>query len=158
MTSNSRIDLTVPYVEKEDAKAFGARWDSERKIWYAPPETNLENLQRWLPKGMVDKSHQPTLRSTQPSVAVTEKVLALSELLDRVKGVIERGLPDAVWVRAEISELRGKNGHLYLTLSERNERGDILAQMKGVIWKNRAEGITAKFEGATSLSPRSRRQ
>jgi exodeoxyribonuclease VII large subunit len=46
-------------------------------------------------------------------------------------------------------ELRGKNGHLYLTLTERNERGDILAQSKGVIWRNRAEPITAKFREAT---------
>jgi exodeoxyribonuclease VII large subunit len=130
MTSNTRIDLTVPYVEKEDAKASGARWDSQRKIWYAPPETNLESLQRWLPKGVVDKSPLPNLPSTQPTLsaaAVTEKGVGLADLLARVKGVIDRGLPDAVWVRAEISELRGKNGHLYLNLTERNKRGDILA-------------------------------
>ena len=84
-----------------------------------------------------------------PSVTGTEKGVALTELLARVKGVIDRGLPDAVWVRAEISELRGKNGHLYLTLCERNERGDILAQIKGIIWSTRAVGITAKFEQAT---------
>jgi exodeoxyribonuclease VII large subunit len=48
-----------------------------------------------------------------------------------------------------ISELRGKNGHLYLSLTERNERGDVLAQVKGVIWRNRAEAITVKFEEAT---------
>jgi len=66
-----------------------------------------------------------------------------------VKGVINEGFPNAEWVRAEISELRGKNGHLYLTLTERNERGDILAQVKGIIWKTRAQSITAKFEGAT---------
>ena len=47
------------------------------------------------------------------------------------------------------AELRGKNGHLYLTLCERNDQGDILAQIKGIIWRNRAEGITAKFEEAT---------
>ena len=66
-----------------------------------------------------------------------------------MKGIIDEGFPAAIWVRAEISELRGKNGHLYLTLTERNERGDILAQVKGVIWRNRAEAITAKFREAT---------
>ena len=50
------------------------------------------------------------------------KGVALSELLARVKSVIDHGLPNAVWVRAEISELRSKNGHVYLTLTERNER------------------------------------
>jgi len=34
-------------------------------------------------------------------------------------------------------------------LCERNDQGDILAQTKGIIWKTRAQSITAKFEGAT---------
>jgi len=34
-------------------------------------------------------------------------------------------------------------------LCEGNQSGDILAQVKGVIWRNRAETITAKFEQAT---------
>ncbi len=38
---------------------------------------------------------------------------------------------------------------LYFTLTDRNERGDILAQVHGVIWRNRAELITAKFQEAT---------
>ena len=35
------------------------------------------------------------------------------------------------------------------SLTERNQRGDILAKIKGVIWRNRAESITAKFAEAT---------
>ena len=38
---------------------------------------------------------------------------------------------------------------MYLSLAERNERGDVLAQAKGVIWKSRAADIAAKFERAT---------
>jgi len=145
MTSNTRIDLKVPFVEKDQAKVHGARWDRDNQTWYAPPGTDLEKLKRWLPKGVLDETPDPAPTSAKE----TEKGIALTELLGRVKGVIDEGFPKAVWVRAEISELRGKNGHLYLTLTERNERGDILAQVKGIIWKNRAEGITAKFEEAT---------
>ena len=145
MTTNTRIDLKVPYAEKDQAKVHGAQWDTENRTWYAPPGTDLQNLKRWLPKGVLTESTQPT----PPPARVVEKGVSLSELLGQVKGVIDEGFPTAVWVRAEISELRGKNGHLYLTLSERNERGDILAQVKGVIWRNRAEAITAKFEQAT---------
>src|SRR5271157_1448200 len=144
MTTNTRIDLRVPYAEKDQAKVHGARWDRENQTWYAPPGTDLEKLKRWLPRGVVPESSKP-----DPPPAKEEKGIALTELLDRVKGVINEGFPKAEWVRAEISELRDKNGHLYLTLTERNERGDILAQVKGIIWKNRAEGITAKFEEAT---------
>jgi exodeoxyribonuclease VII large subunit len=144
MTSSTRIDLRVPYAQKEEAKAFGARWDTENRTWYAPPNTDLEHLKRWLPEGVLDEPKQPPKPPQE-----TQKGIALTELLSHVKGVVDQGLPDAIWVRAEISELRGKNGHLYLTLTERNERGDILAQIKGIIWRSRAEPITAKFEQIT---------
>jgi exodeoxyribonuclease VII large subunit len=145
MTSPTRIDLRVPYSEKDDAKALGAWFDRDTRTWYAPPGTNLENLKRWLPEGVLVEDKQPVpSQNGQP-----QKGIALTELLARVKGVVDQGLPDAIWVRAEISELRGKNGHLYLTLTERNERGDILAQIKGIIWRSRAEPITAKFEQVT---------
>jgi exodeoxyribonuclease VII large subunit len=145
MTTNTRIDLKVPYSEKDQAKGHGAQWDTTNRTWYAPAGIDLRNLKRWLPNGFLTDSPGP-----EPTPAKSaEKGVSLSELLGQVKGVIDDGFPSAVWVRAEISELRGKNGHLYLTLTERNERGDILAQAKGVIWRNRAEAITAKFREAT---------
>ena len=143
MTSPTRIDLRVPYAQKEEAKAFGARWDQGNQTWYAPPGTNLEHLKRWLPEGVLDEPEEPFPK------AEPQKGIALTELLARVKGVVDQGLPDAIWVRAEISELRGKNGHLYLTLTERNDEGKPLAQCKGIIWRTRAEPITAKFEQVT---------
>jgi exodeoxyribonuclease VII large subunit len=148
MTNNTRIDLKVPYSEKDQAKVHGAQWDTANRIWYAPPGTDLRNLKRWLPNGTLEGTTTP--EPTPPSAMVAEKGVSLSELLGQVKGVIDGGFPTAVWVRAEISELRGKNGHLYLTLTERNERGDILAQVKGVIWRNRAEAITAKLHHRTA--------
>ena len=134
------IDLVV--VSHHHADHFGGM---DAVIKTSRPRFFLENLKRWLPRGVLDETPNPALTSAKE----TEKGIALTELLDRVKGVINEGFPRAVWVRAEISELRGKNGHLYLTLCERNDQGDILAQTKGIIWRNRAEGITTKFEEAT---------
>jgi exodeoxyribonuclease VII large subunit len=92
MTSPTRIDLRVPYAQKEDAKAFGARWDQGNQTWYAPPGTNLENLKRWLPEGVLSKPEEPAPSPNgQP-----QKGIALTELLARVKGVIDHGLPDAI--------------------------------------------------------------
>jgi len=45
-----RIYLTVPFVEKDQAKALGARFDGERKQWYAPPGADQAALNRWMPK------------------------------------------------------------------------------------------------------------
>src|SRR4051812_25169174 len=152
MIAESRLDLTVPYAEKDQAKVRGARWDGENRTWFAPPGTDLKPLKRWLPTGILEGTREPIpLRGTEKATSFveTEKGVSLRELLGKVKGVIDEGFPRAEWVRAEISELRGKSGHLYLTLAERNDRGDPLAQVKGVIWNSRAQSITAKFEHAT---------
>src|SRR3954471_17633833 len=144
MALTSRVDLVVPYVEKEDAKALGARWDKDRKVWFAPPGIDHATLGRWLPRGFTPPTAEEPTAPSEP-----EKGTALIDLLAQVRSAIEQGLPDTVWVRAEVSELRGKNGHVYLHLAERNERGDVLAQAKAVIWKNRSADIAAKFERAT---------
>ena len=144
MILDIRIDLNVPYAEKDEAKALGARWDRESQTWYAPSGTELGRLNRWLPR---DLRGEPTLQASSETAG--GKGVALTELLARIKVAIDRGLPEAVWVRAEISQVGGKNGNLYLNLAERNERGDILAQAKGIIWRSRATDITAKFEKAT---------
>ena len=144
MILDSRIDLNVPYVEKEDAKALGARWDVDRKVWYAPPGTDLQLLGRWLPRDFTPAQPAESNEAAEP-----ERGTALIDLLAQVRLAVEGALPEAVWVRAEISELRGKNGHLYPTLTQRNDRGDVLAQTTAAIWKGRAAGITRKFVEAT---------
>lgn len=40
--------LAVPYKEKEQAKKFGAKWDKENKLWYAPEGTDLTPLAAWM--------------------------------------------------------------------------------------------------------------
>jgi exodeoxyribonuclease VII large subunit len=84
-----------------------------------------------------------------PFLPAVDRGVDLSELLTRVKDVIDNGLPLPVWVRAEISELRAKNGHLYLTLAQRNERGDVLAQARAIVWRQRAVEIMARFAQVT---------
>ena len=44
----SRIDLNVPFGEKDEAKRLGARWDGDRKVWYVPAEVNPSAFGRWL--------------------------------------------------------------------------------------------------------------
>ena len=42
----SRIDLRVPFNEKEEAKRQGARWDTGQKVWYVPANVDPAPLQR----------------------------------------------------------------------------------------------------------------
>ena len=34
-----KVYLNVSFANKEDAKSMGARWDTEKKVWYAPNNT-----------------------------------------------------------------------------------------------------------------------
>ena len=34
-----KVYLNVSFANKEDAKSMGARWDTEKKLWYAPNNT-----------------------------------------------------------------------------------------------------------------------
>ena len=40
--------LFVPYQEKDEAKKAGAKWDKENKAWYAPKDTPIDGVQKWL--------------------------------------------------------------------------------------------------------------
>lgn len=48
--AQEKIFLSVPYVERNAAKKFGARWDADEKLWFAPAGTDLSPLENWLPK------------------------------------------------------------------------------------------------------------
>lgn len=47
MATTPRNYLSVPYAEKDQAKALGAKWDPARKQWYAPPGLDLGLFARW---------------------------------------------------------------------------------------------------------------
>ena len=45
-----RTNLSVPFAEKDEAKALGARWDPARKCWYVQ-DKDLGPFERWLREG-----------------------------------------------------------------------------------------------------------
>ena len=44
-----RTYLEVPYGEKDIAKAYGAKWDPQRRKWFADSEFDLPALSKWQP-------------------------------------------------------------------------------------------------------------
>ena len=91
MTTNTRIDLRVPYAEKDQAKVHGAQWDSENRTWYAPPGTDLRKPETVAAQGRPDRDHPS---QTRPRRRQPRRAIALTELLGRVKGVIDEGFPN----------------------------------------------------------------
>ncbi len=45
-----RINLKVPFAQKEAAKELGARWDPVRKLWYVVDPECLEIFSDWMPE------------------------------------------------------------------------------------------------------------
>jgi hypothetical protein len=45
-----RYNLNVPYLEKDEAKSLGARWDPKKRVWYTKNPGQLELFHRWMPK------------------------------------------------------------------------------------------------------------
>ena len=43
-----RIDLKVPFADKDAAKTLGARWDAAKRIWYVKDVSDLTPFTRWI--------------------------------------------------------------------------------------------------------------
>lgn len=97
MRTDERVYLTVPYAEKNEAKAAGAKWDREAKSWYAPPGADVAPLERWNRAGQAEAN-----TDKDPRV----------EFKDALKdaGLILEGLPqmDGQLVRVKVEGDKGK--------------------------------------------------
>lgn len=47
MTS-ANVNLKVPFNEKDQAKALGARWNAEIKQWYVPQGVDSKPFEKWI--------------------------------------------------------------------------------------------------------------
>jgi hypothetical protein len=45
-----RVDLNVPFPEKDEARKLGALWDGARKVWYVKDLEQLEPFLKWMPE------------------------------------------------------------------------------------------------------------
>lgn len=80
----SRTYLAVPYAEKNEAKALGAKWDKEAKSWYAPEGVDVatSGLARW----SVDKANVVT--ASEPKPAIEQFKDALKDAGLQLKGEV----------------------------------------------------------------------
>lgn len=47
-----RINLEVPFKQKDKAKSLGAKWDGVKNCWYIVDKDDLEPFMQWIPKIM----------------------------------------------------------------------------------------------------------
>ena len=137
--------LEVPFREKDQAKALGARWDAVRRKWFVPAELcdDLTPFQRWLPV-QADLLNEAPKEMEKADAAP----LSLSQLLMQVEAAVQQRFPASLWVRAEIAELSERR-HLYLHLVETSEQGEELASVRATLWQSQMETVLGKFRQAT---------
>ena len=82
VTATRPVYLTTPKEEKDEAKALGAKWDPSAMAWFAPPETNLTPLKKWLSNE--DKAKYYEAPSQDPEL-VAEAVAYVKEKSDEIK-------------------------------------------------------------------------
>lgn len=80
--------------------------------------------------------------------------LSLLELNETLKSSIKSSFLEAVWVRAEISEMHeNANGHCYLELVEKAVGSDaVVAKQKAVIWASTYNMLKPYFESAAGVA------
>lgn len=154
--------LSVPFRDKDAAKALGARWDPVQRQWYVPQGRDLAPFQAWLPPTVAAQPHTATgtgLAVEEPasSYALADRPLAqrgigLSQLLSGVAQAVALAFSEGVWTRLEVVDARLRGGHVYLEVAERNAQGQVLAKSNAVIWASTAGRILPAFEQATGAS------
>lgn len=72
----------------------------------------------------------------------------LATLLRVVKECVLDAFPERIWVKAEIREFNVRS-HCYLTLSQADETGKVVAETRAVIWASRYPSVAAAFRQGT---------
>lgn len=157
--------LDVPFREKDEAKALGARWDGARKKWFVPDGIDQGQFARWLGEGATagggvrettrvadrqDELFAPAPAMTGDTAAAETRGVGLFEYLTMIHEVINEIGKVPQWIRAEVSEFNVKpNGHAFLQLIEHDAQRRPLAKTGGRIWSRDLPAIMARFAAGT---------
>ena len=145
--------LSVPFRDKDRAKALGAKWDVAQRQWYVPDGRELTPFSIWLLAGSASSSNSREVLSLldEPGTLTipSKKGVSLSSLLAGVSQAVAQAYKAGVWTMVEVVELRANGGHVYLGVSERGTNGSVLAKASAVIWQSTANTILPEFERAT---------
>lgn len=165
--------LTVPYKEKDAAKALGARFDPDNRRWWVRPDADLSVFAKWdlvpgtsssppvaaraatstsAPAPDLFASREVAAGAAGGELAAPANGIPLSRLLGGVATAIAQAFRGGVWTMVEVMQVTLRNGHVYLELSERDRAGQVLAKAHAMIWANTAAKILPEFERVTGAT------
>lgn len=50
-----RVNLQVPFSEKDQAKALGAKWDKSGKTWYINADMDMLKFRKWIDRQTLER-------------------------------------------------------------------------------------------------------
>ena len=63
----SKTYLNVPFAQKDEAKALGARWDAANKKWFVPADKDIALFARWHSQsGSLESTATTTITGIEP--------------------------------------------------------------------------------------------
>src|SRR4051812_44231142 len=94
--------LTVPFAQKDKAKALGARWDGAVRQWYVPAGLELTLFRDWLAAGEPLKSasvsqSRDLIKPLETPAATKREGVSLSQLLAGVEKAVTLAFQQGVW-------------------------------------------------------------
>lgn len=81
MIATTNISLKVPFNEKDQAKALGARWNAESKHWYVPQGIDATPFEKWVTNSPSSSASKPF---TQANTVATMQGLSVNDDMDAI--------------------------------------------------------------------------
>ena len=77
-----------------------------------------------------------------------KEFIDLFEFQSRLKRGVESLFPNRLWIRAEVSSVKVRNGHCYLDMSQSDKSG-LIAKATAIIWSSKYRILAPYFESVT---------
>ncbi len=96
-------------MKKTEVKHLGAYWSREQRQWYVPAGRDLTPFARWLP---AQESPAAYRLDEAPELPVQD--LSLRKVMQRIRACVQHGLPEALWIRAELTKIDHRSNGAFL--------------------------------------------
>ena len=81
--TNSKLYLSVPFAQKDEAKALGAKWDAALKQWFVPHGLDAAPFERWHSAEQPMPSVSPQRATRAGNAKAGGVVIAVTRPLDQ---------------------------------------------------------------------------
>lgn len=151
--TTGRVNLAVPYKEKNEASKLGARWDQTNKVWYAPEGADLARLERWLPQQQDSKQPPAMSPREEFTKAMTDLGLTTGQQKGEKGMVLDHPVMDGQRHRVPVAD--GKPGNLdgfYVGHLDGHPAGFIMNNKTGNEQNWKAKGYRLSDEERAALA------